>query len=107
VRGGGHLLPFEGGGGGVWVGYSLWACVLGKWARTKVGHGTCSVAASLTATWHLVFILEKIMRGTGVFTRWGWIDVPHGHRLWSVSVGGSGGVVVIQLWVWCHRHLSS
>ena len=35
----------------------------------------------------------------GVFTHLGWVDVLHGHCLWSVSISGGGGVVIIvPLW---------
>jgi len=32
-----------------------------------------------------------------VFTHLGWVDVPHGHCSWSVSVSGGDGVIVIVL----------
>jgi len=47
-------------------------------------------------TW---FPYEKIIGGPGLFTHLGWVDMPHGHCSWSVSVSGGGGVVVvIPLW---------
>jgi len=34
-----------------------------------------------------------------LFTHLGWVDMPHGHCLWSVSISG-GGVVIVVVLLW-------